>query len=180
MNHDWSRQQQKGVGMTEILVAMVLLGIGVIGFAGLQVRALGASNGSSFRMQAMAVAADLSERIRANRSTAALAVYRPATPSTWVVSSANLTACEGASASCTPAVMAAYDMSNIAALAAATLPNGRVSMRVCEGRTNSCIYVSWNDTTPTVGSVAPHCVTTAGLYVTAVSPSATDCIISEI
>jgi type IV pilus assembly protein PilV len=174
------KYQQNGIGLTEVLIAMMLLGVGVIGFAGLQVRAIGATNEASFRMQAMSIARDVSERLLLNNS--ALSTYKPATPVTWsAIPASNLTLCNGATVTaCTPVNMANYDMANIAAIAAATLPNGQVSVRTCEGRTNNCIYVSWNTTTPTVGAEAPNCVQpTTGLYTVVVAPLSTDCVISE-
>lgn len=176
------KYHQNGMGLTEVLIAMMLLGIGVIGFAGLQVRAIGATNDASFRMQAMSIARDVSERLLLNNSAAALAVYKPTTPVAWTSTTANSALCNGPAAAntCTPAQMAAYDMSNIAAMAANTLPNGQVTVRTCEGRTNNCIYVSWNATTPTVGAAPPNCVqATTGLYTVAAAPLSTDCVISE-
>ncbi|HEY4713949.1 MAG TPA: prepilin-type N-terminal cleavage/methylation domain-containing protein, partial [Aquirhabdus sp.] len=38
-----NRTSQRGVGMVEVLVAMVLLAIGVLGYAALQVRAVEAT-----------------------------------------------------------------------------------------------------------------------------------------
>lgn len=176
------KYQQNGIGLTEVLIAMMLLGVGVIGFAGLQVRAIGATNDASFRMQAMSIARDVSERLLLNNSVDAMDVYKPATPVTWTSTAANSALCNGAAAAnaCTPAQMATYDMSNIAAIAATTLPNGQVAVRTCEGRTNNCIYVSWNTTTPTVGAAAPNCVqATTGLYTEVAAPLSTDCVISE-
>ena len=177
------KYQQNGIGLTEVLIAMMLLGVGVIGFAGLQVRAIGATNDASFRMQAMSIARDVSERLLINNSAAALAIYKPATPVAWTSTTANSALCNGPAAAntCTPAQMAAYDMSNIAAIATATLgPTAQVVVRTCEGRTNNCIYVSWNATTATVGAAAPNCVQpTTGLYTVVAAPLSTDCVISE-
>ena len=57
---------QQGVTLVEVLVSMFLLGIAVIGFVALQVRALSVTSESSYRSQAMSIAQDLSERMRAN------------------------------------------------------------------------------------------------------------------
>ncbi|MBH1971401.1 type IV pilus modification protein PilV [Moraxellaceae bacterium AER2_44_116] len=182
MTHSLSlnKNKQKGIGLTEVLVATLLLGIGVIGFSGLQVRAIGATNDSAFRMQAMAVARDAAERMRVNNSAAAMAVYLPATPVAWVSTPANSNLCIGTVvAPCTPASMATFDKSEIAALALAALPNGQVSVATCPNRTNRCVYVSWNTTTPTIGDAVPNCSTTSGVYVGATLPNSTDCVISE-
>jgi type IV pilus assembly protein PilV len=58
---------QKGVGLVEVIIALLLLSIGVLGFAMLQMRAMDASMDASKRIQAMNLARDLSERMRANK-----------------------------------------------------------------------------------------------------------------
>ena len=65
---------QRGVGMMEILVALLILAIGVLGFVALQYRALEASAESTNRVQAITIARDLAERIRVNRN--AFTTYR--------------------------------------------------------------------------------------------------------
>lgn len=174
-----SSKQQQGLGLTEVLVAMLLLGIGVIGFAGLQVRAITATNDSSYRTQASAIARDVSERIRMNNTTNALNVYTSGTQ--WTTSLArNL--CEGttADASCSTDVgMANYDIADVLSVVASTLPRGKVRVATCQNTTNLCVYVAWNTTTPTVGTTAPDCFRAAGDYVPATPPNVTDCVISE-
>ena len=165
--------KQKGVGMTEVLIAMLLLGVGVIGFAGLQVRAISSSHDAFFRTQASAIARDLSERIRLNNT--ALATYQNNV--LWGAPVSTRNACQ--IAACTDVQMASYDIANVANMAATTLPNGQVNVRPCQVSNNTCIYVSWNATTPTVGATSPNCVQATGLYVNATPPISTDCIISE-
>lgn len=160
------RSKQKGVGLSEVMVAMLLLGIAVVGFAALQVRAIGATNESGERTQAMAIATDLAERVRLNNT--ALAVYRAA----WNPTAAAANLCE--TAACNPAQMANYDIRQIVDLAATTLPNGRVAIVTCPNRANGCIYVSWNNTTPTIGSGVSDCSQNTGFYV-----SNADCVIAE-
>ena len=58
---------QQGIGIVEVIVALLLLSIGVLGFAMLQIRAMDASMDASKRIQAMNLARDLSERMRANK-----------------------------------------------------------------------------------------------------------------
>lgn len=60
-------RNQRGVGLVEVLVALVLLGIAVLGFTALQIRAVAASADAGQNIQAMNIARDLSERIRMNR-----------------------------------------------------------------------------------------------------------------
>ncbi|PXX89376.1 type IV pilus modification protein PilV [Marinobacter vulgaris] len=59
--------QQSGFGLIEILVALLILAIGLLGMASLQTASLQQTTGSQARTQAIFLAEDLVERIRANR-----------------------------------------------------------------------------------------------------------------
>lgn len=59
---------QRGVGMVEVLVALLLLAIGVLGFTALQLRAVSASMEAGNQVTALNIARDLTERMRANPS----------------------------------------------------------------------------------------------------------------
>ena len=61
-----SLQIQKGVGLTEVIVALVILVIAVLGFVALQVRAIEASQDAVFKTQAVHFMQSLSENIRVN------------------------------------------------------------------------------------------------------------------
>lgn len=170
-----TKYNQQGMGMTEVLVAMLLLGIGVIGFAALQVKALSASHDSAFRTQASSIAKDVLERIHVNPT--ALNTYK--SNALWDAPIVSRNACEVASCN-TAVALANYDIADIASMAQATLPSGRVNVGTCQSnKNNTCVYVSWNATTPTVGAGAPNCVTNTGVYVTATLPKTTDCLVSE-
>jgi len=64
--------RQSGVTLIEILVAMVLLGVGLLGLAGLQLRGMQVNQGSMWRSQAAVMAEDLADRLRADPSNAQL------------------------------------------------------------------------------------------------------------
>ena len=154
----------KGVGLVEVLVALVLLSIAVLGFVALQVRAVAASNEASMNVQATNIAQDLAERMRMNRS--GLAEYQDvATPPTTC-----------ASAFCTPDQMAQYDYAQVKNRAT----NLGMDMDVldCQGVSTTfkrkCVYVAWDDTTATNGTGSPNC-TNGAAYVTNAK-----CIIMEI
>ena len=154
---------QLGVGLPEIMVAMLLLGVAVIGFAGLQVRALSTTNSAMYRTQAASIAQEFGERMRMN--PAGRATYAGA----WNVTA--VAADECVVETCSPVEMAQYDIRTMTELAQATLPNGQLAVMQCISRNNLCVYVSWNQTDPTVGDVAPNCTLDSDAYV----PDA-DCI----
>lgn len=67
-----SAQKQIGATLIEVLVAMVILAIGLLGLAGLQTVSVQSNHGAYYRSQATILANDMADRMRANR-TAALA-----------------------------------------------------------------------------------------------------------
>ena len=69
------KKTQTGVGLVEVMIALLLLGVAVLGFIALQVRAISASEEAGQNVQAMNLARDLSERMRMNRE--GLLSYEP-------------------------------------------------------------------------------------------------------
>lgn len=69
---------QKGFGLIEVLVTVVILGIGLLGLAGLQVQSLSYNHSAYNRSQATLLAYDIIDRMRAN--PAAIASYVSGTP----------------------------------------------------------------------------------------------------
>jgi type IV pilus assembly protein PilV len=61
-----SQRRQRGISLIEILVAIVVLSIGLLGLAGLQANSLRTSQSALYRSQAAAYAEDMAERMRAN------------------------------------------------------------------------------------------------------------------
>jgi type IV pilus assembly protein PilV len=59
-----------GFTLIEVLVALVVLSIGLLGIAALYVETLRANRSALVRTQAIALASDLADRIRANRNPA--------------------------------------------------------------------------------------------------------------
>ena len=165
--HFSGKQNQRGVGLIEVLVSLLLLAVAVIGFAALQVKAVSTTNTAVYRTQGMAIAQELAERIRVNYGQTA--AYRAAD---WSV----LPVKECLTATCTPAEMVSYDIRVTKQLAAATLPNGDVAMRQCGGTPYMCIYVAWNDTNTKNDGSTNACGTSTGSY----ASLAADCVIMEV
>jgi type IV pilus assembly protein PilV len=66
---------QSGMTLIEILVAIVVLAIGLLGLAGLQLKGIQVNQGSTWRWQAAALAEDLADRIRADKTGALAGFY---------------------------------------------------------------------------------------------------------
>lgn len=64
------RRRQAGLSLIEVLVALVLLAIGLLGLAGLQASGMRVGLGSVQRSQAVQLAQDMIERLRANVANA--------------------------------------------------------------------------------------------------------------
>ncbi|WP_144947855.1 type IV pilus modification protein PilV [Pseudomonas oryzihabitans] len=63
-------ERQKGATLIEVLVAMLILAIGLLGLAGLQTVSVQSNQGAYYRSQATILANDIVDRMRANRVAA--------------------------------------------------------------------------------------------------------------
>lgn len=116
-------KRQSGFTLIEAMVALVVLAVGMLGIAGLYVTTLRSGGSAIYRMQAVNLAADLADRIRANR-TANVAYAGAGVDNN----------CYGAAAvDCLPAAMAANDLFVWRAQVAATLPGGAAVVLVPAG-----------------------------------------------
>lgn len=159
---------QQGLGLVEILVALLILAVGVLGFVALQYRALEATAESGSRVQAVAIARDLSEKIRTNRyvfNEYKKEIQTPANQKTFSV--------DCRTTNCTEKNLADYDVAQVTQRAAVL--GMSMNIMTCPGNANTlqCIYVAWGDTSATNSNGAGDC--TNG---TAYNPNST-CIIME-
>ncbi|MCL4790483.1 MAG: type IV pilus modification protein PilV [Gammaproteobacteria bacterium] len=63
-------RHQSGLSLIEVLITVVLVSIGLLGLAGLQLTSVQNSNSSNERFMATTLAQDILERMRANRNRA--------------------------------------------------------------------------------------------------------------
>lgn len=119
---------QKGFSLIEVLVAVLVLAVGVLGTAGAQLAALQTRHDSGLRSAAVQLAASLAERMRANPPQLAayqqldydaLASGAPAAPGVLCF----------AGAACDSGQLAAFDLYEISSAVHAGFPGGRV--KVC-------------------------------------------------
>ncbi|MGK9065744.1 type IV pilus modification protein PilV [Stutzerimonas chloritidismutans] len=66
---------QRGATLIEVLVAMLILSVGLLGLAGMQMTALKSNQSAYYRSQATVLAYDIIDRMRANRTEALNGVY---------------------------------------------------------------------------------------------------------
>jgi len=100
------KRPQSGFTMIELLVAVFVLAVGLLGLASLQTRSLQFNYSAYQRTQANFLAYDIIDRMRANPTLAYASGYSTETGS-GPPSSAN---CQGAAASCDAASMASFDL----------------------------------------------------------------------
>ena len=105
----------RGFSLVEVLIALVIMSVGMLGIAGLYVLSMQAGRTSMLRHNAVTLAGDVADRIRANPRAGA--VYAGA---------GGDNGCVGAD--CDEASMAAHDIFLWAQQADATMPNGAVEV----------------------------------------------------
>jgi type IV pilus assembly protein PilV len=110
----------RGFTLVEVMVALVVVTIGLLGIAGLYVVTLRSSGGAIYRMQAVNLASDLGDRIRVNRRAGAA----------YAAAAANNNCYGAASVNCNAAQMAANDLLVWQAQVVNTLPSGSGTVTV--------------------------------------------------
>jgi type IV pilus assembly protein PilV len=131
-----TKPSMRGFTLLEVLVAIVVLSIGLLGLAGLMASSLKNSHSAYQRTQATWLAYDALDRMRANRQVALAGGYNLA-----------LGAAPGGSG------LAAIDLGEWDAALTNTLPAGDGSIAVAAGGVVKVI-VQWNDTRGTGGIAA--------------------------
>lgn len=107
------KKRQAGFNLVEILVALVILSLGLLGIAGLQLMGVRANQGSYFRSQATSIMMDAAERMHNNLPGVEAGSYAGFSSTTnGCATPANICAQENGGAvptGCTPQQMAVYD-----------------------------------------------------------------------
>jgi len=148
--------RNRGISLVEVLVALVVISIGLLGIAKMQALAMASTRGSSTRSLVSIEAASLASAMHANRK------YWNAVSTTTTTFSVNLANgalvspaptdvqllspwVNCAAATCTPPAMALYDLlAWSAALGAVT--NGSTASVTCTGQPAACtILIQWNE-----------------------------------
>jgi type IV pilus assembly protein PilV len=106
-----------GFTLIEVLIALVILSVGMLGIAGLYVHSMQAGRTSIMRHNAVTLAGDIADRIRAN----------PRAGPAYALAGANNNCVDGG-INCTLGQMAANDIFLWDQQAANTLPNGTVTI----------------------------------------------------
>ncbi len=136
------RRAAIGFTLIEVLVALVVLGIGVLGIAKLTLFSVRSNDSAYLRTQATNLAHAGLDYLRANRLVALQGAYNIGLTGTPPASASCL-----APATCTPTSLAVYDLNQWITRVAAALPSGQagVATTVVADQVTATITVQWDD-----------------------------------
>lgn len=145
-----------GATLIEVMVALLIMSIGLLGLASLQLSGVNTNSNSEKRTQAAFIANDMVERMRANPTAVAAGAYDAALNNTNIdCAKAPANICEdrtSASANCTTAQMATFDVFTSYCNAKILLPSGSLSVwcsdnagtvQSCAGTVYRTVRVNW-------------------------------------
>jgi type IV pilus assembly protein PilV len=127
----------QGFNLVEVLIALIIMSVGMLGIAGLYVHSMQAGRTSLFRHHAVTLAGDVADRIRAN----------PTARAAYGLAGADNN-CVSGGIDCTPAAMAANDIFLWQQQAVDTLPTGAVAVVFVDNAPAPPTYaitVSWTE-----------------------------------
>ncbi|HET7307056.1 MAG TPA: type IV pilus modification protein PilV [Gammaproteobacteria bacterium] len=137
-----NHQKNAGFSLIEVLIALVILSVGLLGLAGLQTSSLHANDGAYLRTQANVLAYNLLDRMRANISEAKGGAYNraisdpaPTNPPVCIPTA------DVPTPDCTPAELVQWDMSQWMKQVA-KLPDGKASVSTDTSGTNTLVTVT--------------------------------------
>lgn len=138
LNTAYPSRHNNGFSLVEVLVAMVVLAIGLLGLAGLQTASLKANSSAYQRSQASIMANEILDRIRANRVGLAAGFYDDPYASTPADPGCVSTGCSVAN-------MAAYDVWYWETSLGNILPSGQGDITGSGAGSVFTITVMWDD-----------------------------------
>ena len=117
---------QAGVGMLEVLIALLVLTVGVLGLTAIQASGLKNSRTAYYRTQATVLAYDIIDRMRANSD-------QMTSSSAYIITLATSPQGTACTSNCTPAAIASTDLIEWRTHLAAQLPQGKGAIQTLAG-----------------------------------------------
>jgi type IV pilus assembly protein PilV len=151
MRHAFNRRIA-GFSLIEVLIALVILSIGLLGIAAMVSESLKSKDSSYYRTQALDLASEIVDRMRANRATALANGYDAATYGT-VPGAVPAGYCKGSAATCSGTDMASSDMAEwqhevgalLPAFPSGTPAAGSISTNSVSQMTEVQVAIEWYD-----------------------------------
>ena len=141
-----TKRKLQGFSLVEVLIALIIMSVGMLGIAGLYVQSMQAGRTSMLRHHAVTLAGDIADRIRANPTAGA--AYAAATGT-------NNNCVAPQTATCSAAQMAANDIFIWQAQAASFLPvfadassQVQITHNAATNPQTYTIVVRWDEPTP--------------------------------
>ena len=136
-------RRQCGVSMIEVLVTVLVLSIGLLGLAGLQLTGLRYNHSAYLRSQATLLASDIIDRMRVNRDQALNGAY----DIDFGASTSNTT-CAVVNANCSPADLAQADLAEWKQNLQNLLPSGdgAIARTINGSEVRFTVTIQWDDT----------------------------------
>jgi type IV pilus assembly protein PilV len=138
---------QRGFMLIEVLVAMLLSAVALLALASANAAALRYTKMSQYRAQALTLAADISERMRANPAGFAAQAYE--FRASFAAQSASpalpVQLCSAGNSVCSALELAALDMAQWRVLARAALPQGSVFVQTQAAVGAADVWLAWRD-----------------------------------
>jgi type IV pilus assembly protein PilV len=133
---------QQGFTLIEVMVAVFVLAVGILGMAGMQAVSVRESQNSIFRSQADILAGDMADRLRANRADAADDLS-----TNYETDGTNDGGdCLGTTANCDAVELAAHDIFQWQTqIANSNLPSGIGTITRNDGTSEYTILVFWDE-----------------------------------
>lgn len=165
-------QHQRGVGLLEVLIAVLLLAVAVLGFSAMQMQAVKATDETLIRSDAMVAVRNISEDLRLLPTQNQKNNYLNEISTIYSSQLANDTAptapaVDCATTTCNPEQQMAYNA--FQSLSLAFDSQVKINAMECPGSTSNelqkiCLIAAWGSTTPTQGGTNTDCITSSAAY----------------
>jgi type IV pilus assembly protein PilV len=158
---------QNGFSILEVLVAIVIFSIGLLGLAGLQLVSLSGNQSANIRSTATALAYDMSDRMKANMAGLSAGNYNNVAGADNSCQAVHYDGVHSSPATCTVAQLAQDDIYDWNKTVAGALPGGVATVCIdstpstsaCDNSgVNYTIRVSWTDKPKNQASVTKSVV----------------------
>ena len=127
----------QGMTLIEVMIALVILSVGLLGLAGLQVQGLRGTSGSNSRVQAIFIINDMAERMHANSTElnnnfTYTNVTLDTSDAANICNNAPATDCNASGVNCSPVQLKDHDNFEVCQSMAAGLPFGATMTITCD------------------------------------------------